>query len=88
MREHEVDQQHSSGTEYMHVHVCTQLFTNIIIYHIIYYNLWAGQCRVQSQVQVDPNNQVGGIIRQGLICTQPLSYVKKTINLYAYVQLS
>ena len=89
MCEHEVD---SSGIEYMyvctythmHVYVCTQLFMHE--YHI-YYNIWPGQCRVQSHIELDPNNHVRGIIRAGLICNFT-AIVKKTINLYAYVQLS
>ena len=88
MCEHEVD---SSGTEYMHVHVyphaCACLYTTLYEYHI-YCNIWAGQCRVQLHVECDPNNHVRGIIRPGVICTQPHSYCQKNNKFYAYVQLS
>ena len=32
---------------------------------------------MQSHVELDPNNLVRGIIRPGLICTQPHSYCQK-----------
>ena len=69
---------------YTHPHACACLYTTLYEYHI-YYNIRAGRCRVQSHVKLDPNNLVGGIIRPGLICTQPHSYCQKqSIFMHTY----
>ena len=75
----------SNKTEYL----CTFVHNVLrIIYITSYISYLDGQCRVQSHVEFDPNNIVGGIIRSGLNMQNPHSYCKKTINHYAYVQLS
>ena len=42
---------------YVDPHACARLYTTFYEYHI-YYNIWAGQYRVQSHVELDPNNLV------------------------------